>query len=64
MIKDLTKLQPFHTSPGRHHNSFMNIKASPVAGMDMQNFFIWLDHHKNSIAMDQENAKTPKQMQY
>ena len=59
MIKDLMKLQPFHTSPGRYHDSFMNIEASPLVGMDMQKFFIWLDEHKRNIAMDQNETNTP-----
>lgn len=43
MIKDLMKLQPFHTSPGRYDDSFMNIEASPLVGMPK--IFTWLDEH-------------------
>lgn len=51
MIKDLSKLQPFNTSPGRSYDAFTNIKSSPLVGMDMQNFFAWLDNHKKNMAM-------------
>ena len=59
MIKDLMKLQPFHTSPGRYHGSFMNIEALPLVGMDMQKIFTLLDEHKRNIAMDQNETNTP-----
>ena len=62
MMKDLTKLRPFHTSPGRFHDSFMNIEASPLVGMDMQNLFAWLDDYKRNIAMDQmTNTPSPNE---
>ena len=56
MIKDLSKLQPFHTSPGRYHANFTNVEASPLVGMDMHDFFTWLDKHKRNLAMDQKKA--------
>ena len=62
MIEDLTKLRPFHTSSGRFYDSFMNIEASPLVGMDMQNLFAWLDDHKRNIAMDQmTNTPSPNE---
>ena len=57
MIKDLIKLQPFHTSPGRYHKSFTNLQSSILAGMDMENLFTWLDSHKKNIAMDEKKSQ-------
>ena len=51
MIKDLMKLQPFHTSPGRYHDSFMNIEASPLVGMDMQKFLLGLMNTKEILQL-------------
>lgn len=61
MIKDLCKLKPFHTSPGRCHANFANIEASPLVGLDMQNFFTWLETHKRNMAMDQSDQTSTKE---
>ena len=51
IIRDLRKLRPFRIVPQRSHASFKKIEVSPLAGIDMQNFFTWLEKQKKNIAM-------------
>lgn len=51
IINDLRKLRPFHIVPQRSHASFSDIEVSPLVGIDMLNFFAWLEKQKKNISM-------------
>ena len=51
MFKDLRKLRPFRIIPNRFHENFQDISLSPLVGQDMEKFFLWIQKHKNQIAM-------------
>ena len=50
MIQDLISIQPFVTIPGRAHDSFPELKRSPLMYLDPREFRKWLTTHKAQIA--------------
>ena len=55
IFKDLRKLRPFRIEPQRSHASFSDIEVSSLVGIDMLNFFAWLEKQKKNIAMGTVN---------
>lgn len=50
MIADLVQLDPFRNVPGRCHNSFPDIKRSPMRYLNIAEFHQWLDKHKREMS--------------
>ena len=50
MIADLVHLDPFRKVPGRCHNSFPEIKRSPLRYLNIVEFHQWLDKHKREMS--------------
>ena len=50
MINDLIQLNPFSHIDGRAHNSFPNIKRSPLQYLNIVDFHQWLQKHKQEIS--------------
>ena len=46
IVKDILLLKPFQHTPGRMHESFPNIKRSPLRYLKVNEFYKWLDKHK------------------
>ena len=51
MVKNLRKIRPFESKPGRNHAHFDQIEVSPTSTIEMKNLLIWLEKHKKQIAM-------------
>jgi hypothetical protein len=49
IMKDLRKLRPFSTEPGRAHSSFPSISADPLATLNNEEFESWLKRHKKYL---------------
>lgn len=49
MILDLLKLKPFNHTAGRIHNSFPDIKRTPLRYLNMQEFSHWIEKHLKEL---------------
>jgi len=54
MIRDIIKLDPFSYSSGRHHDSFPNIKRSPMRYLNIVEFHKWLKRRVKDITPVQD----------
>lgn len=57
MLDDLHQLQPFRNNPGRFHNSFQDIKISPLLSLNFSELFLWIDDHKKKIGYGQKQQQ-------
>ena len=51
MINDLMELDPFNHVAGRSHNSFPDIKRTPLKYLDIISFHQWLEVHRKQLSV-------------
>lgn len=55
LIQDLRKVRPFHSQPGRFHDSFQNISSSILNNLDIEYIQNWIKQKKIHFALDSGN---------
>ena len=52
VLTDLRELKPFTTTINRKYDSFSDIKADPLATLNLADFYKWLRKHKRNLLLD------------